>query len=288
MDLDAFHRLFDQFEPTKAEAAMIHGLAATAGLSRWIDSGTLLGIERDGGFIAHDTDVDIAVGLTTDEALGLQLPMQAVARTIRWNHLPMQHAYLERDTIVDIYFYYQDIEPGLLVNVNTEGLLRLPAELVLPIDEEITWNGHSLPVPKKRREYLEWSFGASWTTPTATKGDWAQEHAHLDAGELADEWQLPGHHERIAALVGGVDAQRHRALVDRELALAERDRALVERDVASAQRDDAVAQRDLAARDSEQLRRDLDAIHSSRVWRLAAHYYTARGMLGDSWRRMNG
>lgn len=295
MDREAFSRAFDSFEPVNAEAALLHGLEATVGYSRWIDGGTLLGLERDGQFIAHDTDVDIAVSLTTDEALELQLPAQDIVRSIRWNHLPMQHAYLEQDTVVDLYFYYSDIEPGLLVNVNTEGLLRIPADLVQPIDEGFTWNGHSLPVPKMRREYLAWSYGASWTTPAVSKGDWSLEHAHLDPGDLVDEWQLPAAHERISSLVGAADAQRNRAVASRDLALSERDQALTERDAAFAQRAEALAQhaevlaqRDLAAQDAAQLHADLDTIHRSRAWHVVARYYSARQIVGRCLRRTNG
>ncbi len=316
MDAEAFNTVSDTLVPARAEAALLHGLEATAGCSRWIDGGTLLGFERDGHFIAHDTDVDIAVCLTTDEALELRLPSQDLIRTIRWNHLPMQHAYLAHDTIVDLYFYYSDIEPGLLVNVNTEGLLRIPATLVLPIDEEFTWNGHLLPVPNLRREYLAWSYGATWTTPAVAKSDWSQEHAHLDPNHLVSEWQLPVRHERIATLVGAADDQRHHALASRDLALTERDQARLERDAAVARRDVAVAQRDEAVvqrdeavaqhdeavvqRDEAQAKRDravhdatrakqdLGAIHRSRVWRLASRYYSVRRIVSRPFRRTNG
>ncbi len=281
----AFQELIDRFEPANAEAALVHGLAATAGLSRWIDGGTLLGLERDGQFIAHDTDVDIAVCLTMDQALALQLPSNDIVRTIRWNHLPMQHAYLVNDTIVDLYFYYSDIEPDLLVNTNTEGLLRIPAHLVLPIDEGFRWNGHSIPVPRMRHEYLAWSYGATWTTPAVSKSDWWEEHAHLDPSSLADGWELPAHHERIASIVGTADAQRHEAVSRQHSALAERDRFQSERDDAFAQCAEAREQRDRASHEAAQARQDLATIHRSRAWHAVARYYTARTVAGNALRR---
>ncbi len=276
----------DKFEPVRAESALIHGLEATAGLTRWIDGGTLLGVERDGSFIGHDTDVDIAVSLTTDQALDLQLPDSDLVRTIRWNHLPMQHAYLANDTIVDLYFYYSDVDPGYLVNVNTEGVLRIPTDLVLPIDERFSWHGHNLPVPNARQEYLAWSYGSSWTTPAVAKVDWAQEHAHLDSPELVESWKLSATHKRLATLVAEADLGRKDAIAARDAALAKRDRALVQRDAAITRRRKAISQRDQARLSASRARQRLTAIQSSRAWRMVSTYYSARDHIWRSGKPM--
>lgn len=290
---DAPNLAIPPFNPISAEDALDHGLRVTSGYSRWIDGGTLLGVVRDKKFIGHDTDVDIAVCLTTDEALDLRLPDNEIVRTVRWGHLPMQFAYLAHDTIVDLYFYYTDIEPGYLVNVNPEAVLRIPADLIFPIDENYSWHGHKLPVPAETKDYLAWSYGPSWTVPTTMKVGWDEEHANIEPIANAQTWQLPDRHRRLADLVTGLDQKCAVAVSERDAVVAQRDEALVQRDVQTAQTAQAVAERDevsaqyerqrkIAARQQKaaiRAEKRLKTVQESHAWRAASKYYAARNAL---------
>jgi hypothetical protein len=232
---------------------LAQSLRDTAHLRRWVDGGTLLGIVRDGDVIPHDTDIDIAVELTLDEGLVLEVPPGDVLRKVRWHHLPMQYSYDIDGVCVDLFFYYSGIEEEFLVNCTPDCIIRIPVSLVEPIRGDFAWQDMALPIPAMLEEYLEWTYGADWRTPKTTKSPFSEERPHLAPTSAADDWTLPGVHGTIADYLNqaraampswgdgtdsnsgpgpGSPAYLVEALARMKEAIAQRDRAIVERDVA--------------------------------------------------------
>lgn len=180
------------FEP--ARTALAYGLARTEGLHRWVDAGTLLGIVREGTFIAHDTDIDIAVACTIDEGLAVSFSEQQLVRTIHWAHLPMQYAYFHGGIIVDVYFYYRGIRDGILVNATPQAVITIPEHLVDGPVGQLSWEGLSLPVPRDLDAYLTWTYG-QWKVPQTKKVGWTADRPNIHPSSATNEWVLPGHHE---------------------------------------------------------------------------------------------
>jgi len=251
------------FPPGRAKAALDQALWDTRHLNRWVDGGTLLGIVRNGDFIPHDSDIDIAVELTPDEGLVLELPPGTVLRKVRWHHLPMQYSYDIDGVCVDLFFYYSGIEEGFLVNCTPDCIIRIPVDLVEPIRGDFVWEDIVLPIPAMLEEYLEWTYGADWRTPKTTKSPFSEERPHIAPTSTADDWTLPGIHRTIADYLNqaraampswadssdpnsgpgpGSPAYLVEALARMNEAIAQRDRAIVERDMALARLRDVSSQ----------------------------------------------
>jgi hypothetical protein len=150
----------------------------------FVDAGTLLGLVRDGKFIPHDTDIDIAVIGDKKSLRNFAAPDIEIARSVYLYDLPMQIAYLDQGILVDFYFYYPSLNGEHLINVNAECILKLPSYLLLPIQE--TWIDliGLVPTPYKVSEYLEWTYGVNWKIPKTKKKKWVNDRHNF--GTLDD------------------------------------------------------------------------------------------------------
>lgn len=133
----------------------------------WLSAGTLLGLEREGRFLPHDTDIDVAV--RGGEAVQLSkdyIPIRFVD-----TDKPMQRAYLHRPTniIFDIFHYY-DIDDKIY-NQQEKGSIYRTKSLVEPLVEK-EYLGHTFSVPNDIDKYLTEWYG-DWRTPViGGKTEW--------------------------------------------------------------------------------------------------------------------
>lgn len=148
-------------------------------LKHYLSAGTALGIHRDGRFIPHDTDIDLAVELTED-ADSYQVATELV-RTLSQNNMPLVRSIVaddqpvqlvfvdlkNRSLLVDIEFYYEGITDGAVVHMKPEGTITLPRQGV----GMYPFGGIEVPMPKPIDTYLRDRYG-DWQTPTKEKGDW--------------------------------------------------------------------------------------------------------------------
>lgn len=167
-------------EITLARAAKLLGQSLQSGEQPnwWVGVGTALGLAREGGFIAGDTDIDIRIGLDyagKEEAFRyarqivdlFQAHSFRLFRETYWNGLLMGTAFHDRtnaDVMVDIFYFYSGIYDGTYSNFNRRGLRRKPKKF---IDQKtfVSWPGHSeigVFVPSPVEEYLKWRFGPEW------------------------------------------------------------------------------------------------------------------------------
>lgn len=145
----------------KDVSAVMREVSRNVAGTYWLSAGTLLGLRREGGFMPHDTDIDIGV-------LGgyceINMPPEYVLfRTIDVNNKRMQECYIEpkQNIIVDFMYYYPTSDSSVLYNESEEGKIYRPLKLVLPA-KLLFHNGYPYPVPSKVDEYLEAWYG-DWT-----------------------------------------------------------------------------------------------------------------------------
>ena len=144
----------------------------------WVGVGTALGLTRDGGFIADDTDIDVRIGLDYAHPEDARHYMAYAINTFRtagfklvremyWDRRPMQSALLDttnNDILFDIYYFYRGLTEGHYVNFNNAGYREKPARLV-DNRERIAWPGHPdifVNVPHPAEEDRAWRFGPEW------------------------------------------------------------------------------------------------------------------------------
>lgn len=144
----------------------------------WINSGTLLGIYRDGGLIFHDTDVDFGITFDIKDKDNVKDFDYKIFRSWDYKKIPMQRAYLINDTIVDFYYFWSGIEEGKIINVNDHGVWRLDFNLVIPTKMTI-WNNVRIDFPNNVEKYLEWHYG-DWKTPRKSKQEWWKDAKNLE------------------------------------------------------------------------------------------------------------
>ncbi len=171
------------------EATLARGVRLLQGMSLpgcgrptwWIGVGTALGFSRDGGFIAHDTDIDVRVALDFRRPRRALASAAAIVRGFRmegfelvremyWELRPMQTAFVDtrnNEIILDVYYFYSGIKAGHFVNYNWEGFREKPARFVDGI-RACPWPGHpeiSVNVPQPIEEYNAWRWGPDWRVP---------------------------------------------------------------------------------------------------------------------------
>lgn len=159
------------------------------GFKAWLSAGTALGFYRDGGFIPHDTDLDIGVyALWMDQTLPHRIAVLVSTLvslgfspllSVYHANQPMQLAfYDEQKIIIDLNFFYEGIENGILVNCGTGGILRKPVRFAQTESWEHLGIVYQLPTPIE--EYLLLRFGPDWRTPKTKKDPWIEEAPNLE------------------------------------------------------------------------------------------------------------
>lgn len=147
-------------------------LASCAGARPFLVDGTLLGAVREGGFIAHDRDLDLGVFI---EDLRLD-SMIRVMRRAGFSHRRtfgspergLELAFRRDGIKLDVFFYYLD-EAG-----------RFHASWPSATDpirydywpfglERLSFLGHDFLAPEDPERFLETKYGEGWRTPVV---DW--------------------------------------------------------------------------------------------------------------------
>lgn len=143
------------------------------GVKWWLSAGTMLGLYRDGGFIPHDTDIDVGVlgepSKEMDEAF-------KSAGYLELRFMPFQRAFQKDNVVFDIYFF-QQLNDTLICDCDIGRLIK-PASLFDTLGT-IEFLGREYPTPNPVETYLEVRYGKDWKIPKTKKDTWEQDAANL-------------------------------------------------------------------------------------------------------------
>ncbi|MFK7838590.1 MAG: LicD family protein [Sulfitobacter sp.] len=160
---------------------MMHHVATHVGPC-WLNSGTLLGSVREGAFIGHDDDVDLAVLLQGDthqevaaswinayhklSASGLALHVPARDKRVI--------KVVGNDVKIDLFPAWMQGD-RVFVYPHTAGALQ--RDDLLPFG---ACRASGLPVPQNPEAFLELNYGAQWQVPDPSfTFDWKASNAHF-------------------------------------------------------------------------------------------------------------
>lgn len=148
------------------------------GVKWWLSAGTALGFHRDGGFIPHDSDIDVGI-----EGLPRNLPTAFYKAGFRKHKFErnFQRSFAKDDVLFDIYVFNKSADK--MISDTTIGKIIKPYKLFTQLGE-IEFAGKKYPVPNPIEDYLEVRFGASWRTPQKSKGKWYHDAPCVEVNEL--------------------------------------------------------------------------------------------------------
>lgn len=140
------------------------------GVTPMLAYGSLLGAVREGGFLAHDDDVDILYhdGSTSrEEALSrraaLVAKMEAHGFRMPKGFRNENFHLTNGDVNLDLFPCWSD-GVGLQVMRKYPSYEALDDGVILPASETALY-GHSYPAPARKEAFLEWRYGSGWSTP---------------------------------------------------------------------------------------------------------------------------
>lgn len=149
----------------------------------WLTDGTLLGFYREGDFIGHDGDVDLAINAKNWKETILPLMESNGFEVIRIEGVVgngLEYSFKKNGISIDFFFFYE--EDGKFWH--SAWLKGIQLKFAYPKfnTKQITFLDETFDVPENEETYLKIKYGSGWNVPQ-TKWHWAFSPLNV---ELAD------------------------------------------------------------------------------------------------------
>lgn len=151
------------------------------GIVYYVSEGTALGFYREGGFIKHDDDIDVAIPVERelDENLLIKLfvndlGMQIGRKLTYWGKLQQLACYDADNVLFDMCFYWKDKRDDYVWRAPE---CKRPYRLNIKYFGEpfiFDFHGRAYPLFCHTEEWLRYRYGDNWRIPETSKGDWRE------------------------------------------------------------------------------------------------------------------
>lgn len=142
----------------------------------FICDGTILGIIRDGNFIIHDNDIDVAVAVDVkaDEVIAAfkEKGYKVGRRVYYFGKLQQLIFYTDSHDIFDICFWRPSKDGYHYHFVPEVKNGRRQDSKYFAAPESIVFKGGVYSTHPQIKNWLEEHYGSDWTIPKSSKGDW--------------------------------------------------------------------------------------------------------------------
>ena len=151
----------------------IHDITARLqglGWPSFVNSGTLLGLVREGRLLAHDDDIDLAVVLPVSSVLEVKAQRQAFTRMMSETGLAVSERQAHWKVMrlgvpFDLFPAWSDVQGRLHIYPYCPGAVRT-ADMLPTV--ATTFEGVPLSMPRQAEQLLEVNYGPGWKQPDPT------------------------------------------------------------------------------------------------------------------------
>ncbi|MCG7496848.1 hypothetical protein MHO82_08235 [Vibrio sp. Of7-15] len=149
-----------------------------------LTDGTVLGLYREGAFIAHDNDIDVDVFDVNEKEINkikneFKKNGYSIGRIATNFGLTQQVVFYNDENIIfDILFWYKNGKK--YENFSEQGFLRAQDEKYFNDLSIFNYDNHDYFIPGHIEEWLVVRYGPDWKTPKTYKGDWKDDCFDLE------------------------------------------------------------------------------------------------------------
>lgn len=152
------------------------------GIAYYVYDGTALGFYREGGFIKHDDDIDIAIPVERelDEKLLIKLFVDDlgmhIGRKLTYRGRLQQLACYDDDHVLfDMCFFWKSERDDYVWRApESKRPYRLNKKFFGP-PFIFSFHGRDYPLFNHTEEWLQYRYGDNWRIPERSKGDWRED-----------------------------------------------------------------------------------------------------------------
>ncbi len=197
---------------------LLCGILKKQGLTHWVSNGTLLGLIRDGNFIAHDTDIDATVVGSENQLRSLESELLAAGfkfgrafgvpgQGLEWAvfaPLPEEGNWPFGRIKIDLFFADKTSQ-GYKV-ATYRGRLASWKCLEQTSVERVAFPklGLTLPIPADSKRVLEAEYGHRWETPTTEWDYWSSPRNICSGPKTEPLFRSVFYNTSLAVRVGSV------------------------------------------------------------------------------------